>query len=479
MAAPSLISNEALPSSLPSDRPSSAGKRLPGAPATYYTEQEHPSSEEEDLMVDIEHDADASGPPNIASRDSAPSVTPPSSKKIAAGANVNPSTTTPSTKNGDGPSIRFVFNRKLLAEAANTSPQQTSPVVQSQPASQAEHNPPQPSHPRSRARKPAAPVTPSHATPQNSDLLQENRSLRKEVDELRRARIDMQNQSKIQCAKIEKQKVVLSRYRRSLISLLEGKVPDLETRHLDEIHAIEDDPELAKYIEPPTLTNGTSSHTSPIQPSLITSTITKPMHHLPSFAPSPSSPTHPLSSSEIHSTMSNTPRRFDDSSEDSGSDSEGDMLTRRSDGFHDGDKGSGKKKLRRNALWTESDDEEFTRLYTQHGKSWKTIHSFMPSKTREQIQSHGQYLIRVGKLVDVELGSRKRRKKNDGEQELHVAHPHPDHVRTSPATHHTTTTTTTSTEPHDRAPRAASPATTTYPWGHPATNNTQEEYCYQ
>ena len=37
----------------------------------------------------------------------------------------------------------------------------------------------------------------------------------------------------------------------------------------------------------------------------------------------------------------------------------------------------------------------------QHGKSWKAIHESLPNKTREQVQSHGQYLIRTGKIQDL------------------------------------------------------------------------------
>ncbi|GAM19098.1 hypothetical protein SAMD00019534_022730 [Acytostelium subglobosum LB1] len=64
---------------------------------------------------------------------------------------------------------------------------------------------------------------------------------------------------------------------------------------------------------------------------------------------------------------------------------------------------------RRNTLWSVEDDETFAKAYNKHGKSWKTIHSLLPGKTREQVQSHGQYLIRIGKLADLHKDGRRTR----------------------------------------------------------------------
>ncbi|EFA84599.1 myb domain-containing protein [Heterostelium album PN500] len=64
---------------------------------------------------------------------------------------------------------------------------------------------------------------------------------------------------------------------------------------------------------------------------------------------------------------------------------------------------------RKNTLWSAEDDETFAKAYNKYGKSWKTIHSLLPGKTREQVQSHGQYLIRIGKLEDLHKDGRRTR----------------------------------------------------------------------
>eukprot|EP00026_Physarum_polycephalum_P011243 Phypoly_transcript_11450.p1 GENE.Phypoly_transcript_11450~~Phypoly_transcript_11450.p1 ORF type:complete len:222 (+),score=69.85 Phypoly_transcript_11450:484-1149(+) len=98
---------------------------------------------------------------------------------------------------------------------------------------------------------------------------------------------------------------------------------------------------------------------------------------------------------------------------------------------------------RRNALWTPEDDEMFQKVYNVYGKSWKTIHNYMPGKTREQVQSHGQYLIRIGKLEDVKSGPRRGRKgkkeketpsptlSHSSHHSSHSHHPHHPHTHSS------------------------------------------------
>eukprot|EP00743_Colponemidia_sp_Colp-15_P001723 GILK01001882.1.p1 GENE.GILK01001882.1~~GILK01001882.1.p1 ORF type:complete len:471 (+),score=121.16 GILK01001882.1:79-1491(+) len=72
-------------------------------------------------------------------------------------------------------------------------------------------------------------------------------------------------------------------------------------------------------------------------------------------------------------------------------------------------KNKGKDKSKKDAkdkitrqMWTEEEDKKFFELYYQYGKAWKKIQSHLPAKTREQVQSHGRHLIKIGKLEDIE-----------------------------------------------------------------------------
>jgi len=56
--------------------------------------------------------------------------------------------------------------------------------------------------------------------------------------------------------------------------------------------------------------------------------------------------------------------------------------------------------LRRGQIWTPEEDKLFCELYTIHGKQWKLIHESFPEKTRGQVQSHGQYFLRIGRLTE-------------------------------------------------------------------------------
>jgi len=94
-----------------------------------------------------------------------------------------------------------------------------------------------------------------------------------------------------------------------------------------------------------------------------------------------------------------------------------------------------KSGTRRNALWSAEDDEKFTQAYNTYGKSWKSIHECLPDKTREQVQSHGQYLIRIGKLEDVKGNSKRGRK--GSKRAVHQQPPSPIyHTQYQPQPHH-------------------------------------------
>jgi len=91
---------------------------------------------------------------------------------------------------------------------------------------------------------------------------------------------------------------------------------------------------------------------------------------------------------------------------------------RKSEGYSDSDENPTKIR-RQNAVWTPEEDELFIQAYKRHGKSWKAIHSLIQSKTREQVQSHGQYMIRTGKLEDIKPQKSKQKK---GEKHQVVQH---------------------------------------------------------
>jgi len=67
---------------------------------------------------------------------------------------------------------------------------------------------------------------------------------------------------------------------------------------------------------------------------------------------------------------------------------------------------------RKSKVWSSEDEDVFMRAYTEYGSSWRDIQKALPDKTREQIQSHIQYLLRTGKIEDKGVKHRKRRKKD-------------------------------------------------------------------
>jgi len=70
---------------------------------------------------------------------------------------------------------------------------------------------------------------------------------------------------------------------------------------------------------------------------------------------------------------------------------------------------------RKSKVWSSGDEDVFMRAYTEYGSSWRDIQRALPDKTREQIQSHIQYLLRTGKIEDKGVKHRKRRKKDFSE----------------------------------------------------------------
>eukprot|EP01135_Chromosphaera_perkinsii_P006806 Nk52_evm7s598 gene=Nk52_evmTU7s598 len=56
------------------------------------------------------------------------------------------------------------------------------------------------------------------------------------------------------------------------------------------------------------------------------------------------------------------------------------------------------------SLWTAKEDRIFEDAYKKYGKSWKAIHESLLRagvvRKREQVQSHGQYLIKTGRIKD-------------------------------------------------------------------------------
>lgn len=57
------------------------------------------------------------------------------------------------------------------------------------------------------------------------------------------------------------------------------------------------------------------------------------------------------------------------------------------------------RKRRRFSVWTEDEERIFFDAYKVFGCKWKKIQESLPCKTRQQIQSHGSYLIKQGILT--------------------------------------------------------------------------------
>jgi len=243
------------------------------------------------------------------------------------------------------------------------------------------------------------------------ELLKENRTLRKKVELLMKHNMQLMVGIKDRDHKIYKQKQVLAKYRKALLRFFE------ETGHQQSSSS--EDEELSnlsneerKVVPLPKERKEAHAH---IQQSL-------PLSINPSITISPvASPiaddSHQLESPGASEDMGADRHDFDDISSNNG---EG-MFSE----FYAGSSNSKKRKLhdrddekpdkkrkgtRRNALWSTEDDELFSKVYNVYGKSWKTIHNFLPNKTREQVQSHGQYLIRIGKLEDIKGGTKRGRK---------------------------------------------------------------------
>jgi hypothetical protein len=254
-----------------------------------------------------------------------------------------------------------------------------------------------------------------------TELLKENRVLRKKVETLMKHNMQLMVGIKDRDNKIYKQKRLLSKYRKALLRFFENNESGGSSSSADSEQSLssEEGPVNLQSTAAGS-TSSTFSRKSIASAMGPPSPFASPIHDrekerdkspsgvLPS--PSPESP-FPLSSALADPKME----------PDDGSSTNGDgpiyseyfvhnTKKRKYDDNGDDSKSGRKKQSRRNTLWSAEDDELFTKVYNVYGKSWKTIHNFMPGKTREQVQSHGQYLIRIGKLEDIKsVGRRGRR----------------------------------------------------------------------
>ncbi|KAI0567177.1 Myb-like DNA-binding protein [Gracilaria domingensis] len=76
----------------------------------------------------------------------------------------------------------------------------------------------------------------------------------------------------------------------------------------------------------------------------------------------------------------------------------------------------GVRKLRRTRApaWTAREEETFMKAYLKYGCQWKLYQDSLPGRSRRQIQSHGSYLIRQGKLTKKNSRPWQRRKPRHG-----------------------------------------------------------------
>lgn len=69
-----------------------------------------------------------------------------------------------------------------------------------------------------------------------------------------------------------------------------------------------------------------------------------------------------------------------------------------------------KHKRTRAPPWTPGEEVIFMQAYNKHGCQWKLFQDSLPGRSRRQIQSHGSYLIRQGKLLKKNSRPWQRRK---------------------------------------------------------------------
>jgi hypothetical protein len=283
------------------------------------------------------------------------------------------------------------------------------------------------------------------------DLLKENRHLRKKVEGLMGHNMQLMMGIKERDHKIYKQKRLLLKYRKALLRFFEetetssSSDDDLSPNEAKakKKKDVKLDAHLKNMATPATPTPSlTSLHTpsfTPLHTPLHTPSLTTPtptsLHggrNSPSSSPSSSSPLPSFPSPVSYNDAE------DKDDESLTGEFDFDNKKRKAGAGEFGELEPDKKRRgpRRNALWTPEDDEMFQKVYNVYGKSWKTIHSYMPGKTREQVQSHGQYLIRIGKLEDVKGGPRRGRKgKREKEKSSSPSPHHSSHSSHSTHTH--------------------------------------------
>lgn len=73
-----------------------------------------------------------------------------------------------------------------------------------------------------------------------------------------------------------------------------------------------------------------------------------------------------------------------------------------------------KHRRTRAPAWTPQEELIFMQAYNKHGCRWKLFQDSLPGRSRRQIQSHGSYLIRQGKLLKKNSRPWQRRKPGSG-----------------------------------------------------------------
>lgn len=82
-----------------------------------------------------------------------------------------------------------------------------------------------------------------------------------------------------------------------------------------------------------------------------------------------------------------------------------------------------KHRRTRAPAWTPEEEVIFMQAYTKHGCQWKLFQDSLPGRSRRQIQSHGSYLIRQGKLLKKNSRPWQRRKPRPGAPSSSVKDP--------------------------------------------------------
>lgn len=220
--------------------------------------------------------------------------------------------------------------------------------------------------------------------PQRSELLEENRGLRIELDRIKYRLRKIESSYHKQKKDLLVKDSHLTKYRSQLIALFESGDGDLfqvnkakYARIADGITQAETPEEVAKQDDPNSKVEGESVSNSQEE------------------------------DWSSYSGPSNSMAYDDEKSEDL-------RRRREKDPYARSEATIRKHRRTRAPAWTPEEEVIFMDAYSKHGCRWKLFQDSLPGRSRRQIQSHGSYLIRQGKLSKKNSRPWQRRKPRPG-----------------------------------------------------------------